>query len=244
MTGQTRPDAVHEHYGHYSPDMARRLDGFYGRVEQSMAERLARWIVGQQVLDIGCGFGALVDALRRRGFEVVGIDMLEDCIETGRQRYPQADLRVVTSGPLPFPDKSFDTVVLKDAIHHILAEADLAQFLQEVRRVCRGHIIVIDPNPTLILHVARWLVGHVDPVCSSDTAARALTAAGFDLIHREFHEVVAFPLSGGYVGLPLVPRGAIGSVTLAVDRLALHMLRGLGLDGRFCWRYLLVASVR
>ena len=51
------PASRHAHYDHYSADQIARLDGFYGRVEQSMALRLRPWIEGNRVLDLGCGFG-------------------------------------------------------------------------------------------------------------------------------------------------------------------------------------------
>lgn len=235
--------ADHEHYNHYTPEMAERLDGFYGRLEASQAERIAHWVAGTSVLDIGCGFGALVENLRQRGFEAAGVDMLPDCIDVGRKRYPKADLRLATSETLPFSDKSFDTIVLKDTIHHIFAEAELTSFLKQARRICRYRLIVMDPNPTYILRTARRLIGHVDPVCAPIEARSALQSAGFRILHQEFHETVAFPLSGGYVGIPLVPNGRAGDFVFALDRLVLRLLRAVGIERHFCWRYLIVGAL-
>jgi ubiquinone/menaquinone biosynthesis C-methylase UbiE len=219
--------------------MARRLDGPFGFVEASFADRVAPWIAGQRVLDVGCGFGSLANNLRLKGFDAVGVDMLDEFIEIGKGRYPAADLRVVQDATLPFPDKSFDTVVLKDTIHHVFAEGDLAAFLTDLNRVCRQRIIVIDPNPTLILRISRRLIGHVDPVCSPQSASDALKEAGFKVIHKEFHEILGFPLSGGYVGRPLIPL-ALAPAIGQVDRAALGMLRALGIEQHICWRYMLV----
>jgi len=222
--------------------MARRLDGPFGFVEASFADRIAPWIDGRRVLDLGCGFGALVDNLRARGFEAVGVDRLTEFIDIGKDRYPAADLRHVESAVLPFADKSFDTVILKDTIHHIYAEDDLPAFLADLKRVCRKRIVVMDPNPTIILRASRWLIRHVDPVCTPQAASEALRAAGFRVIHSEFHEVVTFPLSGGYVGTQLLPR-VLAPAVGGIDRAMLGVLRAFGGDRHVCWRYMLVGCL-
>jgi len=235
----------HHHYDHYSPEMARRLDRFYGRVDERLNERVAQWVAGETVLDIGCGFGSLTEHLRRRGFKATGIDLLESCVSAGRERFPQADLRVAASEELDFPDASFDTVVLKDTIHHIYEEDDVGAFLAAVRRIARRRLVVLDPNPTFILLLARRIIGHIDPVCSPADAIRVVTEAGFRVARVEYSELFAFPMSGGYVGPVLVPSRPrwIGSLVLGLDAALFGLLSALGL-GRFVgWRYMLVADV-
>ena len=235
----------HHHYDHYSAAMVKRLDVFYGRVDERLNSRIASCVVGESVLDVGCGFGPLTDYLRVKGFKATGVDLLEDCVAAGQARYPQADLRVTKSEALEFPDKSFDTVVLKDVIHHIYEEDDIGEFLADVRRVARKRLVILDPNPMIILLLARRIIGHVDPVCSPADASRVLTEAGFKVTKLEYSELFAFPMSGGYVGPVLVPSRPrfIGSAILAVDEALMGLARLLGL-GRFIgWRYLLVADL-
>jgi SAM-dependent methyltransferase len=235
----------HGHYDHYSAEMAGRLDGFYGRVDERLNQTIADWVSGESVLDVGCGFGQTTECLRRRGFAATGTDLLEVCLAAGRQRYPKADLRLAHGEKLEFPGGAYDTVVLKDTIHHLFAEGDLQAFLAEVRRVARRRLVVLDPNPTAILLLARRLIGHHDPVCSPADAVRAVTAAGFRVRHLGYSEVFAFPLSGGFVGPELVPRGARwpGSAILGLDGLLGRLLGALGLGRFLCWRYLLVADL-
>lgn len=45
---------------------------------------------GRPVLDAGCGFGNLTDALLRAGVAAVGIDLQHSKIESGQSRYPAA----------------------------------------------------------------------------------------------------------------------------------------------------------
>ena len=235
----------HHHYDHYSARMADRLDRFYGRVDDGLNAQIARSVLGESVLDVGCGFGSLTDHLRSKGFAATGVDLLTECVAAGKARFPLADLRVSSSDALEFPDKSFDTVVLKDVIHHVYEEDDIGEFLADVRRVARRRLIVLDPNPMRVLLLARRIIGHVDPVCSPRDATKALVSAGFSIVKCQYSNLFAFPLSGGYVGPVLVPSkpAFIGSAILALDRALGSALNAVGLS-RFCaWRYLLVADV-
>jgi 2-polyprenyl-3-methyl-5-hydroxy-6-metoxy-1,4-benzoquinol methylase len=235
----------HHHYDHYSTEMMKRLNQFYGRVDGRMNDRIMRWVSGESVLDVGCGFGPLTEFLRMKGFKVIGVDLLESCVNEGRKCYPEADLRVAESEELDFPDKSFDTIILKDVIHHVYEEDDVVAFLADIRRVTRCRIIILDPNPMFILLCARKLIGHVDPVCHPKDAVRIVTEAGFNVVHLDYSELFAFPMSGGYVGpvfVPAQPRW-IGTVILALDNALMSIARAMGL-GRFVgWRYMLVADL-
>ncbi len=234
----------HHHYEHYTPEMARRLDGFYGRVDERLNERIAACVVGESVLDVGCGFGGLTEHLRVRGFRSTGIDLLAQGIAAGKARYPQADLRLAASEELNFPDASFDTVVLKDTIHHIYEEDDVAAFLKAVRRIARRRLVVLDPNPMFVLLLARKLIGHVDPVCRPADAIRVVSQAGFQVSRVSYSELFAFPMSGGYVGPVLVPPSPrfVGSALLALDAGLGRVLNAAGLSRFLSWRYLLVAD--
>jgi hypothetical protein len=134
--------------------------------------------------------------------------------------------------------------VLKDTIHHIYEEDDVAAFLNSVRRIARKRLVVLDPNPTFPLLLARKLIRHVDPVCSPADAMRVVSEAGFKVSAVTYSELFAFPISGGYVGpvcLPARPHW-VGSAVLALDTACFAILDAAKL-GRFCgWRYLLVAD--
>lgn len=62
------------------------------------------------MLDFGCGQGALVEGLRKRGYEARGCDMFPN----GR-----ADCSVIeTPYRLPYPDDSFDAIVSTSVLEH------------------------------------------------------------------------------------------------------------------------------
>ena len=235
------PRERHSNYDRYTPNMIRRLDGFYGRVDSRMNERIEHWALGGKVLDIGCGFGQLVEHLRIKGFQVTGIDMLNDFIEAGKQKYPLADLRCAPFNRFIFSENDFETVILKDTIHHIIEESDIDEFWINIRRICRRRVIIMDPNPTLFLRLARRLIKHVDPICTPNQAKQSLKNAGFSLVYQGYNEVLAFPLSGGFVGPPLVHK-RLGFLVLNLDQMFEKLLEQLSLSDIFCWRYLIVAD--
>jgi len=108
-------------------------------------------IRGCEVLDIGCGLGAVDELLvTHHGAErVVGIDLDPALIAKMEDRIRRAGLaeRIrgvrVQPGALPFPGASFDVVFSKDALVQI---PDKAAVFAEVRRVLRpgGRFIASD----------------------------------------------------------------------------------------------------
>ena len=66
---------------------------------------------GDRVLDLGCGAGRFVAALREIGAEPVGVEIAEAALERARRNAPGADLRVVEpDGTLPLGHGEVDLV--------------------------------------------------------------------------------------------------------------------------------------
>ena len=60
----------------------------------------------------------------------------------------------------------------------------------------------------------------------------------------EFYEILGLPLSGGYVGVRLVPNLAfLNSSVAGLNRLASAAANGLGLGRWLCWRYIVHADM-
>ena len=142
-----------------------RLRSLWGRIDAQHNELIRQRIRGRRVLDLGCGYGALTDHLARAGFEVEGWDNDPASLEQARRLFPGApilghDLLEAVAGR----EKSFDTIVMKDSFHHIVGEGDPVLAFAAVRALLAdsGRLVVLDPNLTPFLRLARWLIRHQD----------------------------------------------------------------------------------
>jgi ubiquinone/menaquinone biosynthesis C-methylase UbiE len=122
------------------------LNEFYNR--PAIVE-LAGDVTGHRVLDAGCGSGPILADLRDRGAVVTGFDSSAGMLEQARRRLgADADLFLADlADPLPFPDGTFDDVVVSQALHYL---ADWGPTLTEFRRVLKpgGRLIVSEEHPS------------------------------------------------------------------------------------------------
>ena len=94
---------------------------------------------GDHVLDVGCGAGALGRAIADSakcppGVQVTG---LEKC----RRDDAVAVVKLYDGQKIPYPDKSFDVVILADVLHHA---SDPRNLVYECSRVVRRALIIKD----------------------------------------------------------------------------------------------------
>lgn len=100
-------------------------------------------------LDCGCADGGYTGALVDLGAEqAIGIDPDEERIRRGRERErdrPAVQFLRASGEALPFPDASFDGVLLNEVLEHV---RDEVRTLHEIRRVLRpgGYAVIISPN--------------------------------------------------------------------------------------------------
>src|SRR5678816_4523611 len=119
----------------YQPGLPAKAGEHYGAFV-----RFALKHGGQSILDLGCGYGAYSLALMKQGRTCVGCDV--------NQQYLKIALAgglpvAAAEGPLPFPDKSFDTVLLLEVIEHV---PPIEAILKEAFRVARRNVLVTVPN--------------------------------------------------------------------------------------------------
>ncbi len=121
---RTSAEAYDRHIGRYGPALARRL------IE------VANVSTGQQVLDVGCGPGALTAQL----CQVLGpdgiaaIDPSTPFVEACTKRLPGVDVRLAAAEELPFRDDSFDVSLSQLAVNFM---GDPPAGVREMRRVTR-----------------------------------------------------------------------------------------------------------
>ena len=145
---------------------------------------LSRLPRGSKVLDIGCGAGALVEQLDRRGWQAFGLDTSASAIALARVRVPRAVFACATLEQAPWPEASLDALVSTHVLEHVDDPLGWA----------RAALRLVRPGGRLVLrvpHAASWesrLAGscwfHLDfPFHVTHWNARALrhllTAAGW-----------------------------------------------------------------
>ena len=123
------------------------INGYYTR---PAILGLAGNVAGRRILDVGCGAGPLLEALRARGAAVTGAEPSAKMLELARRRLGEgADLHQagLGDGPLPFSDGAFDDVIACLVLHYL---EDWKAPLAEIRRVLApgGRLIVAVNHPS------------------------------------------------------------------------------------------------
>jgi SAM-dependent methyltransferase len=85
-------------------------------------------------LDVATGPGYVASIAAGLGADVVGVDSSEQMIAKARRLFPGTDFRVGDAEDLPFPDATFDRVVMNFGLLH-MGEPD--QAIREAQRVLR-----------------------------------------------------------------------------------------------------------
>jgi ubiquinone/menaquinone biosynthesis C-methylase UbiE len=117
------------------------------QIEQSAGGRLTRG----NLLDVGCGSAWFLRALVERGADpgrLHGVDLLERRIADARCRLPDSRFEVADARRLPFPDRSFDVVLMLTLLSSLAAASSVASALTEARRVLApgGALLIYEPR--------------------------------------------------------------------------------------------------
>jgi SAM-dependent methyltransferase len=176
---------------------------FYDRAYRQAGDRHARWrelgAVGKadhverllrtrpaRLVEIGCGDGALLAELERRGAAgaLAGFDVSEEAVRAARAR-GLATVEAFDGRRLPVGDDAFDVAVLSHVLEHV---DDPPALLGEAARVAPTVVVEVPLEASLSgRRAARRAhsdaIGHVQTL--DRAAARALVAAAGLRIDRE-----------------------------------------------------------
>lgn len=102
---------------------------------------------GKRTVDIGCGDGALVRALARRGAAAVGLDPgLEILRKAVAQDGPSCGFAAATGEALPLADGSVDLVIFFNSLHHVPVEGQFRALAEAARILASdGWLYVMEP---------------------------------------------------------------------------------------------------
>lgn len=165
----------------------------------------------KDVLEVACGAGQGLGYLASAARKVAGGDIDEGCLEFARQHYAGRsgiELRQLDAHKLPYPDDSFDVVLLYEAIYYL---QDPKAFLDECRRVLRneGKLIICSVNRS-------WPDFNPSPHSVKYFSAPELT----ELLGQKF---IGVQLYGGFQVKGGSPRDRITSM-LKRTAVAMHLV--------------------
>jgi SAM-dependent methyltransferase len=149
------------------------------------AARILQLPPGSRVLDLGCAFGFGTRMLTKR-YQAFGHDLSSSYIEKARRSTPSATFTHGPADTVPYPDGSFDGVLLLDVLEHV---PDEKAVVDEIRRVLRprGRLVISVPNAGALAGLdslnlyRRWLGDRApaptdDPSWSASPLHRHYTA--------------------------------------------------------------------
>lgn len=241
MQRKTRSEAIESNIIHDEDHQRnrRRLDGLYGRVAHAQDIWILAHCRGRSVLDVGAGYGNLTRCALDQGMEVTGIEIDDEKIDLARQWFDvELHPRDIHDGG--FGVGEFDTVVFREVVRHL----QLPQAMTQVSKAASQRVIVFQANSILPLRLANRIFGHREHAeyTTGDIVA-ALTEAGFTCRKVLYRDTLAFPLSGGYIGRPLLPGWKwVGVLALACDHCLTAIFRTLGIARWTCFRKMVIAD--
>lgn len=127
----------------------------YNRI-RLIGNTYSEWLAkGDNVLDVGCGDGILVYELSRQfDIHISGCDIENYLVK------PINFVLMKNENKLPFPDKSFDTVLFTDVLHHVSTSTQKS-LLSESLRVTRKNVVIFEPKPTIGVYIADIVINKI-----------------------------------------------------------------------------------
>jgi SAM-dependent methyltransferase len=127
---------------------------------------------GQRVLDVGCGFGASLDAVNRSftGMTLAGVNIdprqLELCRTLEPQNGNRFEWREADACRLPFPDASFERVLCIEAMFHFASRgaffAEAARVLAPGGVMVASDILLLDDDAAVRSGFSPWPEANAD----------------------------------------------------------------------------------
>lgn len=135
------------------------------KCEQAM---ITRYFPTQgHLLDVGCGAGRAVFALKQAGYHVTGLDLSLDMLAAGRSLSNEAAFGGANIMALPFADASFEGIFMFfGALQHLPGRKNRRQAIAEMARVTRpgGRLILgLDNVAPALLCYGYWLTHKLWP---------------------------------------------------------------------------------
>ncbi|KFZ26339.1 MAG: Ubiquinone/menaquinone biosynthesis C-methyltransferase UbiE [Candidatus Izimaplasma bacterium HR2] len=115
----------------------------------------------ENIIDVGCGTGALCSVLNQEGLQVTGIEPAMRMLKIGMKKPGNKEVNFVQCGTcskLPFEDKSYDLSIASYVAHGLKPEERKQLFL-EMGRLTKHYVIIHDYNNKrgFFTNIIEWL---------------------------------------------------------------------------------------
>jgi 2-polyprenyl-3-methyl-5-hydroxy-6-metoxy-1,4-benzoquinol methylase len=141
-----------------------------------------------RLLDVGCATGNFLNLAVRRGWQVLGLEIIEKAAIIARQQY---NLEVITQNleSVELPDGSFDVVTLWDVLEHLSSPRDV---LTRIHKLLRPMGMIFFSIPNLNSYdqylFGRSWIGWDSPrhftLFTNQTIKQLLDATEFEIVDR------------------------------------------------------------
>jgi 2-polyprenyl-3-methyl-5-hydroxy-6-metoxy-1,4-benzoquinol methylase len=135
------------------------------------------------VLDIGCGQGKLVKALRQRGYEVLGIDLNNELIEAAlSENLPVKHLDVLEA--LQRELSHYNVFSMLDFVEHIPLTV-FVSILKTISEKPGATVWIQTPNLDSVMGIKFWfqVPSHISPI-NPHVLHKLLDRLGFDVVEE------------------------------------------------------------
>lgn len=190
-------------FNHYQINYERRGKGYFRRLSEIQALRLARlppWVEQvpkhARILDAGCATGYLLSLLHELGYsDLTGVDISTQMTNTARQRLP-ATVSIHCADIFDFlratPDESFDVIFFHHVIEHLPRDAIVGLLREFYRCLAPGGRLSIKTPNAINLLAGYYIAGDITHVTAFNEFSLQQVAelAGFPV---ESFEIVRHP---------------------------------------------------
>lgn len=100
------------------------------------------------IIDVGCGTGALCSVLNKEGLSVTGVDPAKKMLNIGAKKTENKDIKFTqacTCTKLPFEDKSYDLSIASYVAHGIKYDERVLLY-EEMSRITKKYVVIYDYN--------------------------------------------------------------------------------------------------
>jgi SAM-dependent methyltransferase len=200
----TDPDRWWESYGSYYADRQ------WEKYRPLLGEFVSHAPDGP-LLDVGAGYGFLVECARRFGIQAVGLEASEAALTRAAELHPQIAIRQWMAGqPLPFPPESIGGAVLNEFVDHVSRD-DNQKLFAELHRVLKPSGVVIVKSPSKYDTKEQELdKGHIT-FFSAAEFAEFVQSFSFEVVRQPF---VPLPIAGN-----VMPPSVLLKVVQVMNRL-------------------------